>query len=254
MLDMSGDSSDEQFAAESELGAMTLAPGSMALFEADECGEGMSPASRSKEEEQAQRDIVGNRLLRARRAAGMKDVEVALRLGHSNLTMISLFENGHRSPSLKNLNILADMYSVTTDYLLGRTDDLGLSPEDGNQALITGVVKGTLTAHLERIVNSLSEATAIAIEGASLDHVLLGRVADISVELSNSLGIIRKHHGSAFESLRGGGKLERLISELSVAVQSRIESKQREKALIEYEHPVCSVQQVTAAVQAALFA
>lgn len=229
-------------------------PETQALFDSSECGEGMSPSCRAKDEEQALRDIVAKRLVKARRAAGLKDLEVARRLGHANLTMISLFENGHRSPSLKNLQILADLYQVTTDYLLGRTDNLGLAPEEGNQALITGVVNGVLTSYHEKYLNGLAAVTAIAIEGASMDRVLLGRVAEISIELSDSLAVIRKHHGSAFESLRGGGKLERLISELSVSVDSRITSKQHEKALIEYEHPVCTVQQVSTAVQQALFA
>jgi hypothetical protein len=154
---------------------------------------------------------------------------------------------------VKNLQVLADLYNVTTDYLLGRTDDLGLSPEEGNQALITGVLTAVVGKYNQRYLEGLAQVMAIGVEGASMDRVLLGRVADISVELSDSLGVIRKHHGAAFESLRGGGKLERLISELSVSVKDRISSKQRESALIEFDHPVCTVQQVTEAVQQALF-
>lgn len=214
----------------------------------------MALSNRAKEEEQVLRDIVAKRLVRARRAASFKSDEAARRLGHANLTMISLFENGRRSPSLKNLQLLADLYSVTTDYLLGRTDDIGLAPEEGNQALITGVLKNVLTSYNDKYLSGLAAVTAIAVEGASMDRVLLGRVADISVELSGSLAVVRKHHGSAFESMRGGGKLERLINELSSSVESRILSKKREKALIEYEHPIFTAQQVAASVQQALFA
>lgn len=234
-------------------GAPAVAPESMLMFDSDECGEGMSPASRSKEEEQALRDVVAARLVKARRAAGLKDLEVAVRLGHSNLTMISLFENGHRSPSLKNLQILADLYSVTTDYLLGRTDDLGLAPEEGNQALITGVFTGVLTKYNQTYLERLAQVMAISVEGASMDRVLLGKLAGLSIELSDSLGVIRKHHGAVFEGLRGGAGLERLISELSVVMKDHISRKHRESALIEFEHPVCTVQQVREAVQHALF-
>jgi transcriptional regulator with XRE-family HTH domain len=213
----------------------------------------MALSNRAKEEEQVLRDIVAKRLVRARRAASFKSDEVARRLGHANLTMISLFENGRRSPSLKNLQLLADLYSVTTDYLLGRTDDIGLAPEEGNQALITGVLKSVLTSYNDKYLSGLAAVTAVAVEGASMDRVLLGRVADISVELSGSLAVVRKHHGSAFESMRGGGKLERLIHELSSSVESRVLSKKREKALIEYEHPIFTAQQVAASVQRALF-
>lgn len=220
----------------------------------DEEGKIMTNPSRAQEEEQTLRDTLAKRLVRARRAAGFKSADVAQHLGHANLTMISLFENGRRSPSLKNLQLMADLYCVTTDYLLGRTDDLGLSPEEGNQALIAGILKGVTAAYNEKYLSGLASVTAIAVEGASMDRVLLGKVADISIELSDSLAVIRKHHGSAFESMRGGGKLERLIYELSASVESRVSSKKREKALIEYEHPVCTVQQVSMAVQQALFA
>jgi len=224
------------------------------LFSDDECGAGMSPNSLAREEEQAMREAVAKRLVRARRAAGLREIDVAQRLGHANLTMISLFENGKRSPSLKNLQAMADMYSVTTDYLLLRTDELGLSPEEGNQALIAGVVKGTMAAYHEQYLTGLAKVTAVAIEGAATDRALLDQVATTSIELSASLALIRRHHGDAFEQLRGGAKLERLIAELAVSVKARIASKQAEKALIEFEHPVCTVQQVEKAVQQALFA
>ena len=226
---------------------------SLAPLVSNEQGKSMALSNRAKEEEQALRDIVAKRLVRARRAASFKSDEVARRLGHANLTMISLFENGRRSPSLKNLQLLADMYSVTTDYLLGRTDDIGLAPEEGNQALITGVLKTVMTHYHEKYVAGLAAVTAIAVEGASMDRVLLGRVADISVELSNSLAVVRRHHRSDFEEMRGGGKLERLIHELSSSVEARILSKKHEKALMEYEHPICTAQQITEAVQKALF-
>jgi transcriptional regulator with XRE-family HTH domain len=231
----------------------TDAASTAALFEPDECGEGRSPSSLEKAEEQVMRDIVAERLVRARKTAGYRELDVARRLGHSNLTMISLFENGRRSPSLKNLQVMAEMYCVTTDYLLGRTDDLGLSPEDGNQAMITGVVNAVVSGYNNQYLQGLAKVTAVAIEGASLDRALMERVVDISMELSDSLAVIRRHHGAAFEKLRSGAKLERLISELSVSLTARIQRKQREKALIEYDHPVCTVQQVAEAVQGALF-
>jgi transcriptional regulator with XRE-family HTH domain len=40
---------------------------------------------------------------------------------------ISHFESGRRSPSFQNLKALADALKITTDYLIGRTDDLNLS-------------------------------------------------------------------------------------------------------------------------------
>lgn len=226
----------------------------MALFSAGECGEGMSPTDRDREEQRTLLAALAERLVRARNAAGLRQADVAMRMGHANLTMISLFESGSRAPSLKNLQVLAELYCVTTDYLLGRTDDLGLSPEDGNQALITGVLTQVLTTYNDRYLKGLAGVTAIAVEGASQDRVLLGRVADLAEELASALAVIHKHHGKAFDNMRGGSKMVRLIGELQVSVQARIKSKQREKALMDFEHPVCTVQQIAVALQGSLFA
>ncbi|WP_025727752.1 helix-turn-helix domain-containing protein [Heyndrickxia ginsengihumi] len=42
-----------------------------------------------------------------------------------NVTKVSIsgYEKGKRSPDTETLNMLADYFNVTTDYLLGRTDD-----------------------------------------------------------------------------------------------------------------------------------
>jgi transcriptional regulator with XRE-family HTH domain len=40
---------------------------------------------------------------------------------------VSHFETGRRSPSFQNLKALSDALKVTTDYLIGRSDDLSVS-------------------------------------------------------------------------------------------------------------------------------
>ena len=40
---------------------------------------------------------------------------------------VSHFESGRRSPSFQNLKALADALQVTTDYLIGRTNDPKIS-------------------------------------------------------------------------------------------------------------------------------
>lgn len=73
-------------------------------------------------------EVVGNRLRRLRekrsRELGREvtAAEVASTLGISKSTMY-MYERGERIPPADNLNALADYYGVSTDYLLGRTDD-----------------------------------------------------------------------------------------------------------------------------------
>lgn len=52
----------------------------------------------------------------------MTQYEVAEKLGISR-GQLANYEQGSRQPDYDMLEQLADFYSVTTDYLLGRTDD-----------------------------------------------------------------------------------------------------------------------------------
>ena len=53
--------------------------------------------------------------------------ELAEHLGVSVRTY-QFYESGHNEPSIKSLIALADLYGVTTDYLVGRTDERSCPP------------------------------------------------------------------------------------------------------------------------------
>lgn len=76
--------------------------------------------------------IFSARLRAAREARGLSQSELAVRSGFQP-SAISHFETQRRSPSFDNLRKLADALRVTTDYLLGRVDDMvatGSSPQE----------------------------------------------------------------------------------------------------------------------------
>lgn len=56
----------------------------------------------------------------ARKINKLKAIEAAARLGVSQPTL-SAWEGERKSPSVENLENMADLYGVTTDYLLGRS-------------------------------------------------------------------------------------------------------------------------------------
>ncbi len=56
----------------------------------------------------------------ARKMNNLKLTPTAEKLGVSQPTL-SAWENGNKSPTLDNLEKMADMYGVTTDFLLGRS-------------------------------------------------------------------------------------------------------------------------------------
>src|ERR1700729_2325506 len=68
-------------------------------------------------------DIFPTRLRKARELRDLNQGTLAEKAG-MQASAISHFETGNRKPSFDNLRRLADALDVTTDYLLGRTDDI----------------------------------------------------------------------------------------------------------------------------------
>lgn len=72
------------------------------------------------------------RLRSARELRGLSQSQLADRSGLQP-SAISHFEQDRRSPSFDNLKRLANALNVTTDYLLGRTDDPAVCGPVGDQ-------------------------------------------------------------------------------------------------------------------------
>ena len=72
--------------------------------------------------------IFADRLRAARSLRGWGQAELA-EATKLQVSAISHFETGTRSPSFDNLRKLADALQVTTDYLIGRSDAPKLSNE-----------------------------------------------------------------------------------------------------------------------------
>ena len=84
-------------------------------------------------------NIFSERLRAARELRKLSQGDLATKTGFQP-SAISHFETGNRSPSFDSLKRLADALSVTTDYLLGRTD----------QAALAGPTAGRLFRHAEQ--------------------------------------------------------------------------------------------------------
>ena len=92
------------------------------------------------DEESSNQDIFQDRLRAARKLRGLEQAQVAAKAGLPAAS-ISHFEAGKRKPSFDNLRRLARALDVTTDYLLGNVEDVGLGAE--GQALYRNVEKLT---------------------------------------------------------------------------------------------------------------
>jgi transcriptional regulator with XRE-family HTH domain len=71
-------------------------------------------------------DIFSERLRAAREHRKLSQSELAEK-AKLQPSAVSHFETGRRSPSFDNLKGLADALDVTTDYLIGRSDEMGVS-------------------------------------------------------------------------------------------------------------------------------
>lgn len=68
------------------------------------------------------RNKIAVRLRELREEAGKSQQDIADILGISR-PAYTFYETGKRAPTSENLFVLADFFHVTTDYLLGRTDE-----------------------------------------------------------------------------------------------------------------------------------
>ena len=66
-------------------------------------------------------DGMGNRLRQLRRSRGYTQVSLQMKTGIEQ-SLLSKYETGERIPPTETLIKLADLYDVSIDYLLGRTD------------------------------------------------------------------------------------------------------------------------------------
>ena len=67
-----------------------------------------------------------DRLKQLRISAGYTQLTVRMKTGIEQ-SLISKYESGERVPTTENLQILADFYNVSVDYILGRTDNLQIN-------------------------------------------------------------------------------------------------------------------------------
>ena len=67
-------------------------------------------------------DTLGDRLRKARERKNLTQVQVKQRTGINNKTL-SGYEKNVSEPDLETLKILANLYEVSVDWLIGNTDD-----------------------------------------------------------------------------------------------------------------------------------
>ncbi|GMX65886.1 hypothetical protein Elgi_51570 [Paenibacillus elgii] len=91
---------------------------------------------------------LGARLKLEREKKGWSQIDVAEKIGITN-AVLSNYERDYRDPDTQNLTKLADLYQVSTDYLLGRiqvptpnqNDSFGAGWTDEEKEIATATVE-----------------------------------------------------------------------------------------------------------------
>lgn len=113
-------------------------------------------------------DTIGYRISKARRHMNMNQKELAIK---ANITegSLSRYENDIREPKAAALTQLAEALEVSTDYLLGLSDEMEVennSLDDKSEIEFEAIVKATENQFIERRVMFDGEpATKEAIDG-----------------------------------------------------------------------------------------
>ena len=86
---------------------------------------------------------LSERLKLLRKEKGLTQLDAARKINISNTTL-SQYESGKRRPSFAILAQMADMYSCTTDFLLGLSDTQA-APNSGDSPLLSDAELRTLS-------------------------------------------------------------------------------------------------------------
>ncbi|MER2107420.1 MAG: helix-turn-helix transcriptional regulator [Solibacillus sp.] len=76
---------------------------------------------------------LGIRIKHLREKNNISQIDFAKKIGVSN-TVLSRYESGDRKPDYDTLQLIADFFEVSTDYLLGRTDIPALTLQENDEA------------------------------------------------------------------------------------------------------------------------
>lgn len=118
----------------------------------------------------------GDRLKELRLNRGWPQDDTAAKLGITPATL-SRFENGKRQPDPSTLVLLADTFSVTVDYLLGRVDN----PENTLNDYIEQVSRAN-----KMIGMSFSEEELKSLDQQKIDKIIQYMRDQVNLALSES--------------------------------------------------------------------
>lgn len=156
-------------------------------------------------------DINSERFRLAREEAGYEKQEVALVFGYKNAAHIYQIEQGQRPVPNWLIRDAASLFSTTTDYFYGLTDEMEVDP-----------VRAAALAHsrgikyvMDSVASKVADSTYQYLK--SMHPLSAETVAEKAKEVSNALASIRVNNKIFDEDIKGGSRLVSAVFELRMA-------------------------------------
>ena len=113
---------------------------------------------------------IGERLSELRKDLGSKQKDIAIRL-NVGVSTISNYETDTHEPDLDSLCVLADLYHVSTDYILGRTS-LNIDVTTLNEPVYQYLTRADIISFIENLSESDSQYLIRTIRMLHYQHQL----------------------------------------------------------------------------------
>lgn len=174
-------------------------------------------ASEARPDDQALRNrkfavLVGSRIVAARELSGVQQFEFSRAIGHKTPAQPSLWESGRRLLPLADVPTVARALGVSSDFLLGLSDEPERDPAVARRALLVGHLRDQLDAVAGHLADAALQSGA-EVESAMRATGLLSKV----VAMQNAVERFEAANASSFDEMPCGALLRRTARELSEA-------------------------------------
>lgn len=161
----------------------------------------------SPEELQEFDRVVGERLAKARELNGYNQIAAARLLGYATPAPLSKIEAGQPAPTWL-VPRAAQVFSVSSDYLLGLSNYPERDPRTVEQIAILRNVRGAIEDHARRITETTILAAAEEVAAAAHAEELCGAVREVAKALAAC-----RSHPEFDDEVIGGSRLVRTVAE-----------------------------------------
>lgn len=161
------------------------------------------------------RKIIGARFIEAREINGWGQTDAAMRLGYSNSTQLSLIERGERLPPVEIIKHAATVYGVSTDYLMGLSDEPDRDPKQAEKRAAMRQVQEMLVANAESMIETMLDHIANGAPTVQTTRTLV----DGCKKHIESLKRFIELNSKKFEVMRGGSPVLSSLEAITALVE-----------------------------------